>query len=97
MSAETVSRTKPEVANLDKWISLADAMIMKGLGQNVWSGMTLMDWQAVLCGNEQRFIGKSFAVAAVRGIVAEYLRGELGSCADGMTIALDFDAANAVE
>lgn len=87
----TARKREPKVPHLAHWIELASALIGQGLGDVAFSGLSLTDWQAVLCANEARFIRKKFAIAAIQGIAAQHLRSVLGPAADQMTIRLGFD------
>jgi hypothetical protein len=87
----TARKQEPHVPHLTHWIELASALIGHGLGEVEFSGMSLVDWHAVLCANESRFIRKKFAIAAIQGIAAQHLRDVIGAAACQLTIRLRFD------
>lgn len=88
MHTQNKKKRTPVVPNVKEWIDVAKALIDKHRGEELWSGLTLNDWHAVLISPETKFINKSLAVAAVRGLAAQYMREQLGSCGDRLQIVI---------
>lgn len=90
MALSAQKKRAPVVRDLSQWIEIAKSLIDKGLGSFVWSGLTLDDWYAVLCAPQTRFIRQTFAVQAIHGITATYIRQQLGKAAENLAISLSF-------
>lgn len=88
----SVRKQEPAVPHLTQWIELASVLIGKGLGDVVFTGLSLSEWQAVLSASDAKFLRQKFAVAAVQGIAAQHLRSTLGAVGEQLTIRLSFDA-----
>lgn len=89
MTHTTTTEERPEVSDLAEWIALADSLIGHGLANEEFSGMSLAQWREQPTLDGTGFFRKSFAVSAIGGIAAKWVRGMLGPAGDGFAIRFE--------